>query len=69
MSNETHPDSALIDALGGPVRVGELCKVTPQAVSMWRRAGIPQARRMFLEVVRPEAFARDAEPQRAKAAA
>ena len=69
MTDSIHPDSELIDALGGSGSVAALCKVTSQAVSMWRRNGIPDARRMYLEVVRPEAFVRDDDPQRAQAAA
>jgi len=50
------PDSVVIDRLGGATAAGRLCKVSPQAVSQWRRAGIPQPRRMYLELLRPEAF-------------
>ena len=47
---------SVIDALGGPSAVARLCEVTPQAVSQWREDGIPNARRMYLKVVHPEAF-------------
>lgn len=57
MDDPQHPDSAIIDALGGSGRVAELCRVTSQAVSYWRRYGIPQARRMYLQLLRPEVFA------------
>ena len=46
----------IIDALGGTNAVAELCKVTPQAVSQWRDDGIPRARMMYIEVVRPDIF-------------
>lgn len=46
----------IIDALGGTNAVAELCEVTPQAVSQWRDDGIPQARLMFIKVIRPEIF-------------
>lgn len=60
---DTHPDSELIDALGGTTEVAALCKVSPQAVSHWRRDGIPKARRMYLRLLKPEAFkAVEAEP-------
>lgn len=49
-------DSELIDRLGGTVKTAELCQVRPQAVTQWRRAGIPQPRRMFLELARPDVF-------------
>ena len=52
-----HPDSAVIDRLGGPSKVAALCQIRPQAASQWRRDGIPPARRMYLELLRPEAFA------------
>lgn len=51
-----HPDSEIIDALGGTVAVARLCKVKPPSVSDWRKEGIPSARRMYLQAVRPEAF-------------
>ena len=46
----------IIDALGGTSAVAKLCEVTPQAVSQWREDGIPQARMMFVKVVRPDIF-------------
>ncbi|WP_438859303.1 hypothetical protein [Achromobacter spanius] len=51
-----HPDSDIIDALGGTAAVARLCKVKDPSVSDWRKTGIPAARRMFLEMVRPEVF-------------
>jgi hypothetical protein len=56
MTHAQHDDSAVIDALGGTVATARLCEVTSQAVSQWRRHGIPQPRRMYLALVRPEAF-------------
>jgi DNA-binding transcriptional regulator YdaS (Cro superfamily) len=53
-------DSEIIDRLGGTSQVADLCKVQPQAVSQWRASGIPPARRMYLEVVRPEVFGQPA---------
>lgn len=44
-----------------------LCRVTDSAVSHWRQQGIPEARRMFLELARPELF--KAAKKKAKAAA
>ncbi|MBI2798947.1 MAG: Rha family transcriptional regulator [Gammaproteobacteria bacterium] len=49
-------DSELIDKLGGTAELSRLCKVKPSSVSEWRKTGIPPARRMFLEVVRPDIF-------------
>ena len=55
-------DSALIDRLGGTVEVANLCEVSPQAVSHWRREGIPRARLMYLRVLRPEVFEAEGAP-------
>ena len=41
-------DSAIIDLLGGPTKVGKLCGVTPNAVSQWRKNNIPYAQFVFL---------------------
>ena len=49
-------DSQIIDALGGSCAVAALCNVTSQAVSQWRRSGIPEARRMYLQLLRPDVF-------------
>lgn len=55
---QRHADSGLIDRMGGTVEVARLCEVTPQAVTQWRRAGIPHPRRMYLAVVRPDVVSR-----------
>jgi hypothetical protein len=57
--------SGLIDALGGTVAAARLFEVTPQAVTQWRRAGIPKPRLMFLRVARPELFSTIREVARA----
>lgn len=51
-----HPDNAIIDAFGGTVALARVCECKPQAVSRWRRAGIPKARRQFLKLLRPDLF-------------
>lgn len=60
------PTSAeIIERLGGPSRVAELCECTPQAVSQWfgvdpetgQERSIPKPRILFLRAVRPDAFA------------
>ncbi len=53
---ERHPDSEIIDRLGGTVEVAKICEIKPPSVSEWRVTGIPQARRQFLSLLRPEAF-------------
>lgn len=39
-----------------------MVKTTPQAVSQWRASGIPDARRQYLELLRPDAFSETLEP-------
>jgi hypothetical protein len=46
--NPESEDSELIDKLGGSGAVARLCGVTSQAVSVWRRKGIPDLRRRLL---------------------
>ena len=46
----------VIDALGGTVAVAEMCSVTKGAVSQWRVNGIPEARLMYLRLLRPDLF-------------
>lgn len=48
--------SQIIDRLGGTVKVAEMCLCTKGAVSQWRVNGIPEARRMYLELACPNAF-------------
>lgn len=52
----SHDDSAAIDAMGGPTAVAAIFGISPQAVSQWRRNGIPRVSRMYLEVKRPDLF-------------
>ncbi len=49
-------DSQIIDLLGGTAAVARLCKIRSPSVSEWRKTGIPEARRQFLEVIRPDVF-------------
>jgi len=58
-------DSQIIDALGGTVQVARVCKVTKAAVSQWRENGIPDARRMYLELLRPDVFKRSSHEREA----
>lgn len=55
---DKHPDSEIIDRLGGTAAVAQLCEIASPSVSEWRRKGkgIPKARRKFLELINPEAF-------------
>lgn len=51
-----HPDSEIIDLLGGTTAVAKLCEIKAGSVSEWRRKGIPRARVLYLRVIRPDAF-------------
>lgn len=51
-----HSDSPIIDRLGGNSALAELFDISSQAVSKWRKEGIPNARRMYLELKFPEVF-------------
>jgi hypothetical protein len=57
-------DSEIIDRLGGTTEVARICQIKPPSVSEWRWTGIPQARRQFLELLRPDAFGMEGEPNR-----
>jgi hypothetical protein len=54
---DKHPDSEIIQRLGGTVAVARICRVKPPSVSEWKADGIPPARRQFLELLRPDVFA------------
>ena len=55
--SDIHPDSQIIDALGGTAEVARLCRIKSPSVSEWRKNGIPSARRDFLELKYPDVFA------------
>lgn len=52
-----HNDSLIIDRLGGNSVTAKMFSISSQAVSKWRNVGIPEARRMYLELARPDVFA------------
>ena len=56
MCRMEYSDSSIIDALGGNSRVADICNISSQAVSKWRREGIPPARLMYLKLLRPDLF-------------
>lgn len=56
-------DSEIIDRLGGTTEVARICQIKPPSVSEWRSTGIPPARRQFLHLLCPEAFARVVAPR------
>lgn len=59
-----HPDSIIIERLGGTTAVAKICEIASPSVSGWKKKGIPQARRMYLRLLHPEAFdaSRQSEP-------
>ena len=57
--------SEIIDAFGGTSVVAEMFGVTTGAISQWRVNGIPDARLMYLRLLRPEAFLRGTEKKEA----
>ena len=48
MSKLKLSESAMIDLLGGNSKVARICKVMPQAVAYWKKAGIPHGHLLFL---------------------
>ena len=46
----------IIDALGGTSAVAKLCEVNSQAVSQWRRNGIPRPWIKLFRALHPELF-------------
>ncbi len=53
---QKHPDSKLIDELGGTAVVARECNLSMSSVSDWRRTGMPESRRMYLELKFPAVF-------------
>ncbi|MGN8004342.1 hypothetical protein ACTJKQ_14260 [Acidovorax sp. 22279] len=66
----------IIAALGGTSEVARMCECTPQAVSQWfgvdpdtgKRREIPNARLMYLKVIRPDVFAQSTATEAQEAA-
>lgn len=59
---DKHPDSKLIDELGGPTQIAKVFGISSQAVSSWRRSGIPRPNRMYLELKHPAVFSGGQQP-------
>ena len=60
--------SKIIDALGGTGEVARLCRVKSPSVSEWRVNGIPEAREMYLRLLRPDVFQDEESVERKDAA-
>lgn len=56
-------NSKIIDELGGTSAVAKLCEVKPSSVSEWRINGIPNARRQYLALLRPDVFGASADSE------
>lgn len=53
-----HSDAKIIQALGGTFAVARMFSIKPPSVSQWTVRGIPPARRMYLQLLRPDLFKR-----------
>lgn len=51
-----HKDSQIIDRLGGNSALAKEFDISSQAVSKWRKSGIPKPCRMYLQLAYPEVF-------------
>lgn len=49
-------DRANLARMGSVTEIARLMRVRPQAVSQWKRNGIPDARRQTLALLRPDLF-------------
>jgi hypothetical protein len=56
MSKNKHPDSEIIDLLGGTSVVAKFTNLTTGAISQWRTNGMPDAWKKYFETIRPDAF-------------
>lgn len=59
LSKTPHPDSALIDRLGGTQAAAVFFQVTIGSTGKWRHTGLPRARMMYLRAMHPEFFTAD----------
>jgi predicted transcriptional regulator len=58
--------SSIVKELGGTGAVADLCHVSSQAVSQWiAKKKIPQARLLFLQLLKPELFEEEEQEQEA----
>ena len=58
-----HNDSLIINRLGGNSVVAKIFDISSQAVSKWRKTGIPKPSRMYLQAIYPAAFEADGSVQ------
>jgi hypothetical protein len=60
----TKTDSEIIDELGGPAKVALECDISSQAVTQWRKKGIPKPWFRFFALKYPDIFGADEERRR-----
>jgi hypothetical protein len=53
---QTPDTSTLIDALGGNKKVAKTCDISEQAVSQWRKRGMPKPWQKFFKQRNPKLF-------------
>lgn len=46
----------VINEFDGPPKVAKLFSISRQAVSKWKRRGIPDSRLMYLKLLKPQVF-------------
>lgn len=51
-----HVDSKIVARIGKNTTIAKECGITPQAISNWKKRGIPKARIKYLMLVFPHAF-------------
>ncbi len=56
MENQPLDPNEIIDAIGGTGATARIFKIKDSSVSEWRVNGIPQARLMYLRLLRPDLF-------------
>jgi hypothetical protein len=53
---DTVENNHVIESLGGNTSVARLCGISSQAVSGWRKNGIPKSRMLYFRLLRPDLF-------------
>jgi hypothetical protein len=57
ITTDTAEANRVIEALGGPSKLGALLDISKSAVSQWKKNGIPKSQMRYLRNAHPEAFA------------
>lgn len=67
-TTENDEANRVIEALGGPSKLGALLDISKSAVSQWKKNGIPKSQMRYLRQAHPDAFL-PSKPKAAPAAA